>query len=44
MSDKNYMTPQGLAALKNEFARLHHEERPKLVETVAWAAGNGDRS
>ncbi len=30
--------------MQDEFAQLHQVERPKLVETVAWAAGNGDRS
>ncbi|MBL8385424.1 MAG: transcription elongation factor GreB [Burkholderiales bacterium] len=41
---KNYITPAGYAALKAEFDRLYREERPKLVETIAWAASNGDRS
>ena len=41
---KNYVTPAGLAALENEFRTLLYEERPKVVETVSWAAGNGDRS
>jgi transcription elongation factor GreB len=41
---KNYMTPHGLAVLKDEFRRLMHDERPKVVEVVSWAAGNGDRS
>jgi transcription elongation factor GreB len=41
---KNYMTPQGFAAMQDEFKRLVREDRPKVVETVAWAAGNGDRS
>jgi transcription elongation factor GreB len=41
---KNYMTPQGFAALQDELKKLAREERPKVVETVAWAAGNGDRS
>lgn len=40
----NYITPQGLQALKDEYLQLHSDERPKLVETVAWAASNGDRS
>lgn len=45
MSDeKNYMTPSGLLKLKEEYSKLIHGERPKLVETVAWAASNGDRS
>ena len=41
---KNYMTPQGLAALQEELRKLMREERPKVVEVVSWAAGNGDRS
>lgn len=41
---KNYVTPTGLLELQNEFRALLYDERPKLVETVRWAAGNGDRS
>jgi transcription elongation factor GreB len=41
---KNYVTPAGLAALQEEFRKLLYEERPKVVEIVSWAAGNGDRS
>jgi len=41
---KNYITPEGLRRLQDEFAQLQTIERPKTVETVAWAAGNGDRS
>ncbi len=44
MATPNYITPEGFKKLQEEFSRLFHEERPKLVETVAWAAGNGDRS
>jgi len=45
MSDqKNYITPQGYAALKAEFDQLYKVERPKVVSDVSWAAGNGDRS
>lgn len=44
MSDKNYITPAGFEKLKAEYHELLHGERPKLVETVAWAASNGDRS
>ena len=44
MSEKNYITPEGLEKLKAEYYKLFHEERPKVVETVAWAASNGDRS
>ena len=41
---KNYMTPSGQAALQAEYAQLLYKERPKIVEIVSWAAGNGDRS
>ncbi len=41
---KNLMTPGGFATLKEELRVLLHVERPKIVEIVAWAAGNGDRS
>ena len=41
---KNYVTPSGHAALRDELRRLLHEERPKVVEIVSWAASNGDRS
>jgi len=40
----NYITPTGFAALRAEYDRLLATERPALVETIAWAAGNGDRS
>ena len=41
---KNYMTPQGHRYMQDELHQLLRVERPKVVETVAWAAGNGDRS
>jgi transcription elongation factor GreB len=41
---RNYMTPGGFSRLKDELDRLVTHERPDLVATVAWAAGNGDRS
>jgi transcription elongation factor GreB len=41
---RNYMTPGGFARLKTELAQLADKERPEVVATVAWAAGNGDRS
>ena len=41
---RNYMTPGGFARLSSELEHLVHKERPELVVTVAWAAGNGDRS
>jgi len=40
----NYITPAGYSALKAEYDVLFGTERPALVETIAWAAGNGDRS
>ncbi len=45
MSDQpNYITPAGYAALRARYEALFADERPKLVEVVSWAAGNGDRS
>jgi transcription elongation factor GreB len=41
---KNYLTPQGYARLRAELLALLDDERPKVVETVSWAAKNGDRS
>jgi transcription elongation factor GreB len=41
---KNYITPEGYARLRDELLHLMDEERPKIVETVHWAAKNGDRS
>ncbi len=42
--EKNYITPEGFAALQAEFHQLYKVERPEVVRTVAWAASNGDRS
>ena len=41
---KNYMTPEGYRRMQEELRRLLREERPKTVDVVSWAAGNGDRS
>jgi transcription elongation factor GreB len=41
---KNYITPAGFKQLQDELKQLVKSERPKVVETVSWAAGNGDRS
>ncbi|MCY4754478.1 transcription elongation factor GreB [Pelomonas aquatica] len=41
---RNYMTPAGYARLRAEFMQLIDVERPRMVETVSWAAKNGDRS
>ena len=39
-----FITPDGLARIRSEYETLFSIERPKLVETIAWAAANGDRS
>jgi len=41
---KNYIRPQGFLRLQEELRQLTRVERPKVVEVVSWAAGNGDRS
>ena len=41
---KNYLTPGGHARLVKELHQLRRAERPRIVEVVSWAAGNGDRS
>ncbi len=40
----NVISPAGLAAMRAEYTQLLGVERPKIVEIVSWAAGNGDRS
>lgn len=40
----NYITPEGFAKLRAEYDQLLGVERPRIVEVVSWAAGNGDRS
>ncbi len=45
MTDRpNYITPEGYRRLREEYEALFAVERPKLVETISWAAANGDRS
>ena len=46
MSDRppRFITPQGFATLRAEYETLFGVERPKIVETVSWAASLGDRS
>jgi len=44
VGSKNYITPQGYAALRAELFELIDNERPRMVEIVHWAASNGDRS
>src|SRR4030081_3857073 len=41
---KNYMTPEGHRRMQDELRQLLRVERPKVVETVAWAAWDGDPS
>jgi transcription elongation factor GreB len=41
---RNYVTVVGHAALRSELKHLVERERPDLVQVVAWAASNGDRS
>ena len=41
---KNYITPAGFRRMQDELKRLQQVERPRTVDIVAWAAGNGDRS
>ena len=41
---KNYITPAGYRRLRDELEYLWKEERPALVQTITWAASNGDRS
>ena len=40
----NPITPAGFATLRARYDQLLGSERPKIVEVVSWAAGNGDRS
>lgn len=44
MDRPNYITPAGFSALRSRYDTLFGTERPQLVETISWAAGNGDRS
>ena len=43
MADR-YITAEGLARIRAEHDELFGVERPKVVETVSWAASLGDRS
>src|SRR5258708_80715 len=45
MSDRpNFITPSGFRRLREEYDALFAGERPKLLDAMAWAAANGDRS
>jgi transcription elongation factor GreB len=39
-----FITPDGFARIRAEYEELFGVERPKMVETVSWAASLGDRS
>ncbi|QIK96145.1 transcription elongation factor GreB [Sphingomonas sp. HDW15A] len=39
-----FITPQGFERIRAEYEELFGNERPKLTETISWAAANGDRS
>jgi transcription elongation factor GreB len=39
-----FITPEGFARVRAEYEELFSTERPRLVETISWAAANGDRS
>ncbi len=41
---KNFITPLGFQKLQQEYKHLKSKERPEVVDVVAWAASNGDRS
>jgi transcription elongation factor GreB len=41
---RNYITPAGFERMRVECQQLLRVERPRIVEIVSWAAGNGDRS
>jgi transcription elongation factor GreB len=43
-SRPRYITPEGFARIRAEYEELFGVERPKIVETVSWAASLGDRS
>lgn len=44
MNQPRFITAEGFSKLRSEYEELFAVERPKLVETIAWAASNGDRS
>jgi len=43
-SAPRFITPEGFARIRAEYDQLFAVERPKMVETVSWAASLGDRS
>jgi len=43
-TEKNYITPQGYQKLARELEFLRHTKRPEVVNALADAAAEGDRS
>lgn len=41
---ERFITAEGFGRLRQEYDHLFSIERPAIVETISWAAGNGDRS
>jgi transcription elongation factor GreB len=41
---KNYITPAGHKAIKDELLQLIDVDRPEVVRVVHWSSSNGDRS
>lgn len=44
MSNSNYITPEGIKCLREEFEYLWKVERPRVTQAVSDAAAEGDRS
>lgn len=44
LRSSKFITSDGEKRLRRELARLWHEERPQLLESIAAAAAEGDRS
>ena len=44
MPNPNYITPEGARRLSEELGRLRSVDRPRIVQEVADAAAQGDRS
>jgi transcription elongation factor GreB len=44
MSEPRLISPEGMAKLREEWDHLYREVRPKLLEEIAAAAAQGDRS
>jgi transcription elongation factor GreB len=42
--EPRFITPAGFGRIRAEYELLFSQDRPKLVETISWAAANGDRS